>query len=114
MVQSASVVANVAQSANLIVSVNLVGAQMKPLNTNQDDGLVDFIRDYSKTFNISIHSVVRRLILLGIYCEQHHEKLGMPTSLVDIVGPVCTLEEHKKFCNIDHVGECYVKEHEKG
>lgn len=74
---------------------------MTNVGVTLDDSLVKFLRNYSEEFDLSISATVRRLLLLGIFCEQNHQNLSMPMGLdkvaLDMVGQVCTLDEHRKL-----------------
>jgi hypothetical protein len=45
-----------------------------------EKGIYDFITDYAQDMGMSLSAAVRRLVLLGAYCESEHGHHRMPTS----------------------------------
>lgn len=56
------------------------GPKSRQVGFNCETELYNFLKDYANTFDMSVSSVIRRLILIGGYCENHHGHRSMPAS----------------------------------
>lgn len=45
-----------------------------------EKGIYQFITDYANDMGMSMSAAVRRLVLIGAYCEAEHGAKSMPTS----------------------------------
>lgn len=56
------------------------------ISTGVEIGIYRFIVDYAKRMGMTKSSAVRRLVLIGAFCEAEHGNASLPASYNDIIG----------------------------
>jgi hypothetical protein len=63
------------------------GKRDRAIRMGVEQGLWDFINDYSVEMGISLSTATRRLVLIGARCEAEHGKARMPASYRNLRSP---------------------------